>query len=57
MLSFKQCVKILNKNRAKKLTKEQLEQVSSFLWMLANQSVEQFKNRKDEASSHNVQGK
>lgn len=57
MLSFKQCEKILNKNRDQKLTKQQIEQVSSFLWMLTNQSVEQFKNRKDETSSHNVQGK
>lgn len=57
MLSFNQCKKILNKDRAVKLTDKQVEETIKLLSLLTNQSVELFKNQcQDEKSSDHVSG-
>ena len=46
MLSDYECKIILNKNRKKKLTNEEVQQVKAFFELIANAQLEAFQNSK-----------
>ena len=52
-LEFKKAKQILNKNRDKKLTDEQIIEVLKFIELLANISVNNFLRSKDKINNNN----